>query len=94
MQKINSIPLARCFTSILAYGTTTHLPVLGTFTATIESSSNCTVSTIHVIRGNCGCLLSYYSVLAHGLVQMKVSSLNNNGSPKHKQLVEEFQEIF
>ena len=72
MQKRNSIPFARCSTRILAYGATAHLPVLGIFTTTIESSSYYTVSAIHAKQVNYGCLRNYHSALALGLVQMKV----------------------
>ena len=41
------------------YGSTEQLPVIGQFEAILETKKRITVSTIHVVKGNCGSLLSY-----------------------------------
>ena len=55
-------------TRIFAYGAKTQLPVMGKYEATLACSTGSTTSQIHVIKGNFGCLLSYQTASALGLI--------------------------
>eukprot|EP00794_Sanderia_malayensis_P020813 gene20813-22856_t len=74
-QEIKEIPLTRGTTRIFDYGAANQLPVLGTFEGTFESDSHYTVSPVHVVTGNHGCLLSYKTASALGLIQVKVNTI-------------------
>ena len=53
---------------LFAYGSESQLKVLGKFEATIEFKGRCHTSTIHVLKGNHGSLLSYKTAADLGVV--------------------------
>ena len=69
------IALQSSSTRIFAYGATTQLPVMGKFEATLACSPGSTTSQIHVIKGNFGCLLSYQTASASGLIMININKL-------------------
>lgn len=93
MRKHTPIALQRSTTRIFAYGATKQLPVMGKFNATLDCSTGSTTSEINVIEGNFGCLLSYKTASALGLIMLQV----NNVKPKHsnhEQLLNEYANLF
>ena len=57
-------------TKIYGYGSTTSLPVLGTFSTRVESKTRTTLATISVIQGDNGCLLSFNTATELGLISV------------------------
>ena len=87
------IALQRSSTHIFAYGATTQLPVMGKFEATLACSTGSTTSQIHVIKGNFGCLLSYQTVSALGLIMININKLQPEYTG-HEQLLKEYAHLF
>ncbi|CAB4020398.1 Transposon Tf2-9 poly [Paramuricea clavata] len=93
LQKQRPIALQRSKTRIFAYGATNQLPVMGQFRATLECLTGATTTQVHVIKGNFGCLLSYQTASALGLIMLNV----NNVKPEHathEQLMKEYAHLF
>lgn len=57
--KNKQLSLRPTLTKIYSYGSRSPLPVLGIFSANVESRTCVTPTTIYVIKGENGCLLSY-----------------------------------
>ena len=93
LQKNTPLALQRSTTRIFAYGATKQLPVMGKFNATLDSSTGSTTSQIHVIEGNFGCLLSYKTASALGLIMLKINMVKPE-HPTHEQLLNEYAHIF
>ena len=72
LQKSARIKLQQSKTRIFAYGAANGLSVIGKFDATLESKAHLAVSTLHVVQGSHGCLLSYKTASALGLVTVHV----------------------
>ena len=94
MQKVKTLPFHRSKIQDFAYCSPTQLPILGKFEATLQSSLKITVSEVHVIPGNHGCLLSYQSATTLGLIQVKVHRVEEQPKSKHENLINEFAHIF
>ena len=79
---------------IYSYGSDTPLPLLGTLSTTIKSSS--TTTQLHVVKGNMGNLLSYNTAQKLGLITISVNTTTvtdvNKNSPESLQ--EEFECLF
>ena len=93
LQKKASLALQCSTTSIFAYGVTKQLPVMGKFNATLDSLTGSTTSQIHIIEGNFGCLLSYKTASAMGLIKLKINMVKPE-HPTHEQLLNEYAHIF
>ena len=66
---------------------------MGKFNATLNSLTGSTTSQIHVIEGNFGCLLSYKTASAMGLIKLKINMVKPK-HPTHEQLLNEYAHIF
>ena len=81
---------------IYSYGSATPLPLLGTFTASIKSSSIKAVTQLHVVKGNTGNLLSYNTAQKLGLIRISINTTTvtdgNKKSPEFLQ--EELKSLF
>ena len=81
---------------IYSYGSATPLPLLGTFTASIKSSSINAITQLHVVKGNTGNLLSYTTAQKLGLIRISINTTTvtdgNKKSPEFLQ--EEFKSLF
>ncbi len=88
-----NIKLQPAKTRIYAYGATSDLNVQGTFEATLESKSKFTVSKIHVVEGNHGCLLSYKTATALGLVKIDSQAVRQIKT-NQEALIEKYAKIF
>ena len=81
---------------IYSYGSDTPLPLLGTLSTTIKSSSNSTTTRLHVVKGNMGNLLSYDTAQKLGSITISVNTTTvtdvNKKSPESLQ--EEFECLF
>ena len=81
---------------IYSYGSDTPLPLLGTLSTTIKSSSNSTTTRLHVVKGNTGNLLSYNTAQKLGSITISVNTTTvtdvNKNSPESLQ--EEFGCLF
>ena len=93
LQKSTNVTLLPPKTRIFAYGAATDLKVLGIFNATLESKFKFTHSIIHVVKGNYGCLLSYTTASALGLVTVSVQAIQHRTS-NHQRLLEKYGNIF
>ncbi|CAB4013330.1 Transposon Tf2-9 poly [Paramuricea clavata] len=66
---------------------------MGQFRAALECLTGATTTQVHVIKGNFGCLLSYQTASALGLIMLNV----NNVKPEHathEQLMKEYANLF
>ena len=59
LSAVKPIALTKSPVKIFAYSSQSPLHVVGKFDATIESKRNISVSTIYVLEGSAGSLLSY-----------------------------------
>ena len=75
ISKAHPVVLAPSPTRILAYGFNTPLPVIGTFSATFQTSTTSTVAPVQVLKGNHGCLLSFQTASVLGLLTISVHHL-------------------
>ena len=79
---------------LFAYGSESQLKVLGKFEATIEFKGCCHTSTIHVLKGNHGSLLSYKTAADLGVVDVQVNKVADHNPPKHNMLVQQYPSLF
>ena len=63
---------------IVAFGAQSQLTVLGKFDATVELEGRCTKSTIHVLQGNHGSLLSYKTASDLSIIGVKISWIDSS----------------
>ena len=66
----HGVSFQRSTTRSFAYGISTQLPILGKFAATLERNQTFHTTTVHIVKGQYGCLLSYNSAKALGLIQL------------------------
>ena len=59
---------------IYSYGSDTPLPLVGTLSTTIKSSSNSTTTQLHIVKGNMGNLLHYNTAQKLGLITISVNT--------------------
>ena len=78
---------------LFAYGSDSQLTLLGKFDATITSKDKHKVTTIHVVQGNHGSLLSYMTAMDLGILDFHVNHVSNT-VPVHKQLCHQYAGIF
>eukprot|EP00794_Sanderia_malayensis_P020679 gene20679-22718_t len=64
----------------MAYGSCTPLPLLGKFEATFKTHQRYTVATIHVTKGQHGCLLSFNTATKLNLLAIHVNHLAESPS--------------
>ena len=74
--KRNSIRLKKPKTKVYAYGSTTPLPVVGTFVTVVESRRRLTSAMFYVVKEDHGSLLSYKTAQELDLIRLNVSSIN------------------
>ena len=87
------ITLQHSTTRIFAHGAKTQLAIMGKFDATLDCSTGSTNSQIYVIEGNFGCLLSYQTASALGLIRINVNKLQPEYTG-HEQLLREYTHLF
>ena len=93
LQQQRPVALQRSSTRIFAYGARNQLPVMGQFHATLECSTGVTNTQVHVIKGNFGCLLSYQTSSALGLIMLNINNVRP-GHSTHEQLLTEYAHLF
>jgi hypothetical protein len=62
---------------------------MGQFHATLEYLTGATTTQVHVIKGNFGCLLSYQTASAVGLIMLNVNNVKS-GHATHEQPMKEY----
>ena len=67
--------------------------MLGKFETTLESKTKIAVATLHVAKGDYGCLLSYNAASALGVVTVNVQAIALR-PPNHEALLKEYDTIF
>ena len=67
--------------------------VLGKFDATITFKNRSQISTIHVLQGNHGSLLSYRTAADLGVIDVHVNMVNHK-PPRHEQLMQQYPRLF
>ena len=93
LQKSTQINLKPPKTRVFAYGAATDLTMLGTFHATLESKFKFAYSTLYVVKGSYGCLLSYKIASALGLVTVNVQAIEHR-QLNHQRLIDTYGNIF
>ena len=73
---------------LFAYGSATQLHVLGNFDATITVKNNQTISTLQVLEGSHGSLLSYSTAVALGILNIQLHHITSK--PIHEQLFKQY----
>ena len=97
-RRINSgnTTLKPAHTKVYSHGSKAPLPLLGTLSATVSSSSISTNTQLHVVKGNTGNLLSYNNAKKLNVVTISVNTATvtakNKNSPEVLQ--EEFKCLF
>ena len=74
---------------IFAYGSQSRLSVLGKFDAIIRANGKQVSSTVHVLQGTHGSLLSYATASELGLVDIKINNIMSCSS-----LIEQYLSVF
>jgi hypothetical protein len=99
--KINQPPTTLCKTNtkVYGYGAKTPLPNVGKFDVEIESSTRIVVTTIYVMQGTCGSLLTYETALALNLIKLTINATENQEPEvqeenKLKQLLDKYNDRY
>ena len=93
IKRHSDVPLQPPTKRIFAYGSESQLAVCGQFTANLAVDSKNVCSTLHVIQGNYGSLLSYKTASSLGLVDVKVNQVR--GQPQTSDvLIQQFPTLF
>ena len=77
---------------LFAYGSKSQLHVIGSFEATITCRNNCTVSTLHVLEGSRGSLLSYSTAVGLGILDIQLHHISS--TPMCEQLFRQYPSLF
>ena len=77
---------------LFAYGSKSQLHVIGSFEATVTFRSNRTVSTLHVLQGSHGSLLSYSTAVALGILDIQLHHISS--TPICEQLFRQYTSLF
>jgi hypothetical protein len=100
-RKTNQPPNTLCKTNakVYGYGAKTPLPMVGKFDVEIESSTRIVVTTIYVMQGTCGSLLSYETALALNLIKLTINATENQQPEvqkenKLKQLLDKYNDRY
>ena len=83
-------PTTKC---LFAYGSDSQLTLLGKFDATITFKDKLKVTTIHVIQGNHGSLLSYKTAMDLSILDLHVNHVLDT-VPVHEQVCHQYSGIF
>ena len=78
---------------LFAYGSDSQLTILGKFDATIAFKDKHKSTTIHVVQGNHGSLLSYKTAMDLGILDLHVNHVLDT-VPVHEQLCRQHPSIF
>ena len=86
-------------TKVYGYGAKTPLPIVGKFDVEIESSTRIVVTTIYVMQGTCGSLLSYETAIALNLIKLTINATENQQPEaqeenKLKQLLDKYNDRY
>jgi hypothetical protein len=100
-RKINQPPITlfKTNTKVYGYGAKTPLPIVGKFDVEIELSTRIVVTTIYVMQGTCGSLLSYETALALNLIKLTINATENQQPEvqeenKLKQLLDKYNDRY
>ena len=93
LQRHTRLKVEKSKTRILLYGSTTPLPLLGKFSARLETKFRYTVASIHVCKGGNGSLLSFQAATELGLLDLHVNKIAVT-SPDIEQLVSQYPKLF
>ena len=93
LQRHTSLKVEKSNTRILPYGSNTPLPLLGKFTARLETNSRYTVASIHVCKGGNGSLLSFQTATELGLLDVRVNKITVT-SADIEQLESQYPKLF
>ena len=77
---------------LFAYGSTAQLNVLGSFKANITVKNREKTTTLHIIQGNHGSLLSYMTALDLGILDIHVNHVKH--MPAYEQLLKQYPALF
>jgi hypothetical protein len=72
------ICLQKLFSRIFVYGSDKDLPLLRKFKTTIEAGSSRKSTTIHVVKGKYGSLMSYSTGTKLGVIEVKINKVANS----------------
>ena len=90
----NQITLNPPTKRIFAYGAESQqLTVLGQFRMPIETGGKTVVSTIHVLRGNHGSLLSYETASNLGLIKVRINQISDENQVCDE-LIQQYPNLF
>ena len=78
---------------LFAYGSDSQLTILGKFDATIAFKDKYKDTTIHVVQGSHGSLLSYKTAMDLGILDLHVNHVSDT-VPVHEQLCRQYSGIF
>ena len=77
---------------LFAYESKSHLHAIDSFEATITFRNNHTISTLHVLEGNHGSLLSYSTAVDMGILDIQLHHISS--TPMCEQLFRQYPSLF
>jgi len=89
MTQTQPIKLTEDTCRMFAYGSQSQLRVLGKFDANIRANGKQVTSTVHVLQGTHGSLLSFATANELGLVDIKVNNVTT-----HSNVIEQYPTVF
>ena len=89
IQQTRTIQVEEDTCRIFAYGSQSRLTALGKFNANIQASGKQATTTIHVLEGTHGSLMSFATASKLGLVDVKVNSVATDSN-----LIEQYPSVF
>ena len=88
----DNITLQSSAKRLFAYGSTAQLNVLGSFEANLTVKNNEKLSTLHVLQGSHGSLLSYATAVDLGILNMQINNVMNTLT--YEQLLKQYPALF
>ena len=93
LQRHTSLTVAKSKPRILPYGSTTPLPLLGKFTARLETKFCYTVASIYACKGGNGLVLSFQTATELGLLDVHVNKISIT-SADIEQMASQYPKLF
>ena len=93
IKQLKNIKLQTPTKRIFAYGSNSQLTVLGTFATKIKFKNNRCTSSIHVLQGNHGSLLSYKTASNLGIIDVNLHRIDEQ-SFTSETLVQQYPNVF
>ena len=92
--RIKGVDLKQTKVQAYAYNSNTPMKMQGKFNALVETKQRYAVATFYITKDNGGCLLSYSTAKALGLISLHVNTVSHTGPSVHDHRVNEILDKF